>query len=64
MNFLRSAAFNAYFFGVTFILTLVPASIVRFVAPGRVLDVARLWARLILGGLRVICGIRLEVHGV
>jgi 1-acyl-sn-glycerol-3-phosphate acyltransferase len=63
MNFLRSAVFNAFFFSVTFVLTLVPASIARFVAPDRMLDVARLWARLVLGGLRVICGIRLEVHG-
>jgi 1-acyl-sn-glycerol-3-phosphate acyltransferase len=63
MSIVRSALFNVYFFTVTFLLTLVPATLVRFAAPHRVLDVARLWARVVIGGLRVICGIRFEVHG-
>ncbi len=64
MTFLRSALFNAFFFMVTFVMTLVPGTIVRFVAPHRVLDVARAWARMVLWALRVICGIRLEVSGL
>jgi 1-acyl-sn-glycerol-3-phosphate acyltransferase len=64
MSFLRSALFNVFFFAVTFLLTLVPATFVRFAAPHRVLDVARLWARIVVGGLRLICGIRLQVYGL
>ncbi len=47
-------------------MTLVPATVVRFVAPHRILDVARLWARImvVITGLRIICGIRLEVSGL
>ena len=64
MNFLRSALFNIFFFVVTFLMTLIPGTIARFAAPHRVLDVARLWARIILWALRVICRIRLEVSGL
>lgn len=62
MMILRSVLFNVFFFGTTFLLTLF-GTIVRFVAPHRVLDVARLWAFTILAGLRAICGIRLQVFG-
>ncbi len=64
MTFLRSALFNLFFFVVTFLLTLVPATLARLLAPDRVLDVARLWARVMLWGLRTICGIRLRVSGL
>jgi 1-acyl-sn-glycerol-3-phosphate acyltransferase len=64
MSLLRSALFNVFFFVVTLLLTLVPASVVRFLAPGRVLDVARLWARVMLWGLGAICGIRVHVYGL
>ena len=64
MTLLRSALFNLFFFAVTFAMTLALATPVRFVAPHRMLDVARLWARLMVRGLRVICGIRLEVTGL
>jgi 1-acyl-sn-glycerol-3-phosphate acyltransferase len=63
MTFLRSALFNLYFFAVTFVLTLTVATPVRLLAPHRVLDVAAMWARTVLWGLRVICGIRLCVSG-
>jgi 1-acyl-sn-glycerol-3-phosphate acyltransferase len=63
MILLRSAAFSLYFFGMTLMMTLLLATPVRFAAPGRVLDVARLWARVMLWGLRTICGIRLHVSG-
>jgi 1-acyl-sn-glycerol-3-phosphate acyltransferase len=62
MSLLRSALFNVFFFGVTFVLTLFGTA-VRIVTPERALDVARLWSRVVLGGLRVICGIRLQVFG-
>jgi 1-acyl-sn-glycerol-3-phosphate acyltransferase len=62
MSFIRSALFNVFFFVATFLLTL-PGTVARFVAPHRALDVARLWARVAVGGLRVICGIRLVVIG-
>ncbi len=62
MTVLRSALFNAYFFGLTFVLTLTGTVLVR-VAPGRNLVVPMLWARLVLAGARIICGIRVEVSG-
>jgi 1-acyl-sn-glycerol-3-phosphate acyltransferase len=63
MTILRSGLFNAVFFLVSFVMTLV-ASITRVVAPQRVLDVAMLWARILVVAVRVICGIRLQVSGL
>jgi len=63
MIILRSALFNAVFFGVTFGLTLA-ATAVRLVSPERVLDVAMLWGRLLVAAARIICGIRLDVTGL
>lgn len=63
MTFLRSALFNMFFFVGTFLMTLLLATPVRLVAPSRVLDVACLWARVMLWALRAICGIRLQVFG-
>jgi len=63
MTLLRSALFNLFFFGVTFVMTILLATPVRLAAPQRVLDVAMLWARIMLWALRVICGIRLRVSG-
>jgi 1-acyl-sn-glycerol-3-phosphate acyltransferase len=63
MTILRSALFNAVFFLVSFVMTLV-ASVTRVVAPQRVLDVAMLWARILVVAVRVICGIRLQVSGL
>jgi len=62
MSVLRSALFNLYFFGMTTVLTLA-GTVQAFVAPERSLRVAVLWARLVVAGARVICGIRLEVSG-
>jgi 1-acyl-sn-glycerol-3-phosphate acyltransferase len=62
MNLLRSILFNLFFFAATFLLTLYGTA-VRFIAPHRMLDVAMLWARVVIHGLRVICGIRLQVFG-
>jgi 1-acyl-sn-glycerol-3-phosphate acyltransferase len=63
MTVLRSALFNMVFFALTFTMTLL-ASMVRIVAPNRVLDVAMLWGRFLLVAVRLICGIRLEVSGL
>jgi 1-acyl-sn-glycerol-3-phosphate acyltransferase len=62
MTLLRSTLFNVYFFGLTFVLTLAGTAQGWF-APQRSLLVAELWARLVVRGARVICGIRLEVSG-
>ncbi|MBS0558979.1 MAG: 1-acyl-sn-glycerol-3-phosphate acyltransferase [Proteobacteria bacterium] len=62
MTFLRSVAFNAWFFGVTLLLSL-GGSVVSFFAPQTTLGLGILWARLLRGGLRVICGIRVRVVG-
>lgn len=62
MGILRSALFNVYFFAVTFLLSL-PGVVVRQMAPDRALDLAMLWARVVVRGLRVICGIDVRVFG-
>lgn len=59
---LRSALFNAWFFGVTFVLGLGGIA-VRWIAPLRALDYAKFWVRSVLAGARVICGIRVAVTG-
>jgi 1-acyl-sn-glycerol-3-phosphate acyltransferase len=62
MIVLRSALFNLVFFGATLSLTLY-GTVIRFVAPHRVLGLAMFWARLIVASARLICGIRVEVLG-
>jgi 1-acyl-sn-glycerol-3-phosphate acyltransferase len=66
MIWLRSALFNAWFYGITTVLAL--SSLVPRVAtldrPARwPLAMARVWARCVLAGLRVLCGIRWTVTG-
>jgi len=63
IGFLRSLAFNAWFYGLTFVLAFVGIG-VRIFTPQRVGDFARFWIRLVLGGLRVLCGIYPEVSGM
>jgi 1-acyl-sn-glycerol-3-phosphate acyltransferase len=63
MIVLRSILFNAVFFAVSFAMTLL-ASLVRIVAPGHVIGVAMLWARILVAAVRIICGIRLDVSGL
>ena len=48
MTLLRSALFNLFFFAMTFVMTVALATPVRFAAPHRMLDVARLWARIMV----------------
>jgi 1-acyl-sn-glycerol-3-phosphate acyltransferase len=62
MTFLRSALFNVAFFSATFFLCLY-GTVLRILAPHRVLQLAMLWARLIVALVRVICGIRVKVTG-
>ena len=64
MTLLRSAVFNLFFFVVTFLMVVILATPVRLMAPHRVLDLARLWARIMLRAVRLICGIRLHVTGL
>jgi 1-acyl-sn-glycerol-3-phosphate acyltransferase len=63
MIILRSALFNIVFFVISFVLT-VTATLVRFVAPRYVVNVATLWARALVASVRIICGIRLDVRGL
>jgi len=62
MTLLRSGLFNLYFFALTFVLCLVGTG-VRFIAPAHILVIPRFWARCLLAGARVICGIRFIVTG-
>lgn len=62
MIWVRSAVYNVWFVGATIVLGLFGIGI-RFLAPGRSLWLAQLWSRTLLGGARVICGIRTEVIG-
>ena len=63
MTLLRSALFNAWFFSVTLVLSLAGV-VVRVLAPDRALALAQTWARTVLAGARVICGIRVRVTGL
>lgn len=62
MTLLRSALFNLFFFGVTALL-LPAAFAVRYAVPANALTIPMLWARVVLGGLRIICGISTDVRG-
>ena len=62
MTWVRSALFNVWFFGATLLYGLVGVG-VRVWAPHRALGLAQGWSRTVLGGARVICGIRIAVTG-
>ena len=62
MIFLRSLAFNLYFYSLTFVLSIVGIG-VRIFAPARTADFARFWIRLVLRAAERICGITLELSG-
>lgn len=63
MIVLRSALFNAWFFGTTALLGAV-GIFVRAGLPSRTLGLARLWARTVLFGARWICGIDVDITGL
>ncbi|HTR17075.1 MAG TPA: lysophospholipid acyltransferase family protein [Acetobacteraceae bacterium] len=62
MILLRASLFNLYFYLLTFVLGLAGIA-VRLFARDHALDFARFWVRLVLAGLRCICGIRVVVLG-
>ena len=63
MTLVRSAVFNAFFFLVSFVMTLL-ASLMRLLSPDHVLAVAMLWARTLVAAVRIVCGMRLDVTGL
>jgi 1-acyl-sn-glycerol-3-phosphate acyltransferase len=62
MMLLRSAVFNLWFFGLTTVMALAALPLRAF-APQRAIPYARAWIRLVLAGLRILCGISYEVIG-
>lgn len=62
MILLRSALFNAWFFGATAVLGFIGV-FVRWLAPDRALPLAQFWARTVIAGARAICRIHVEVTG-
>jgi 1-acyl-sn-glycerol-3-phosphate acyltransferase len=62
MTVLRSVLFNLYFFTLTFVLA-VGGIFIRLFAPERTLEYARFWVRLVMAGLRRICGVYLVLIG-
>jgi 1-acyl-sn-glycerol-3-phosphate acyltransferase len=63
MIVLRSAIFNLVFFAVTFALSVI-GTVFRFTGRQYILNVAMLWARIMVAAARIICGIRLNVIGL
>jgi 1-acyl-sn-glycerol-3-phosphate acyltransferase len=63
MIWVRSAIYNVWFVGATIVLGLFGIGL-RAVAPHRALWLARVWARALLGGAQLICGIRTRVTGL
>jgi 1-acyl-sn-glycerol-3-phosphate acyltransferase len=62
VNGARSALFYVWLFGVIIVMAVLCAPVLLMPRP--VLTAAqRLFARLVLGGLRVLCGVRVEVRG-
>lgn len=62
MTLLRSALFNLFFFVATAVIAILVLPLLAL--PRRaLLTPMRLWARLVVAALRVICGIRLRVTG-
>jgi len=62
MDWVRSAAFNAWLTGATFVLGLIGIPL-RWLIPGGALRLAQVWAGVVLAGARVLCGVRVEVTG-
>jgi len=63
MTALRSLAFNLWFFGLTIVMAAIALPL-RAIGPRAVTPYAHLWVRLVLGGLRLICGISYRVTGL
>jgi 1-acyl-sn-glycerol-3-phosphate acyltransferase len=63
MTWLRSAAFNLWFYGVTVLLAIASPA-VRLFAPRHAIGYARAWVRVGLAALRPLCGITWSVSGL
>jgi 1-acyl-sn-glycerol-3-phosphate acyltransferase len=63
MQALRSAIYAMYFYLVTLAFGLAGMA-VRRIAPDAALAFAQAWVRVLLAGLRPLCGIRIEVSGL
>ena len=62
MTFLRSALFNAVFFGTTFALSVYGIGLLIF-APHRLAGLGTFWARLEMAALRICCNIEISLTG-
>jgi 1-acyl-sn-glycerol-3-phosphate acyltransferase len=62
MIWLRSAVFNLWFYGATVVFAVASLA-VRLGPASLTLRLTRTWARTVLGGLRPICGITVEITG-
>jgi 1-acyl-sn-glycerol-3-phosphate acyltransferase len=62
MIWLRSLLFNIWFYGLTAAFAIGGIGL-RLLARRRAVGYARVWARLVLAGLRPVCGITWEVSG-
>jgi 1-acyl-sn-glycerol-3-phosphate acyltransferase len=63
MTFLRSTLFNALFLGGTAVTVVLGLALLPL-PPAVMIVYIRGWARLVVGTLRVVCGIRLKVTGM
>ena len=59
---LRSALFNAFFFGFTALIAVLAVPLL-LLPPAALRHTSRLWARGVLGGLRLLAGVRLRIEG-
>lgn len=62
MTFVRACIFNLYFFVLTLVMGIAALPIRAFI-PSCALSYAQAWTRLTIRGLKLICGIRVVVHG-
>ena len=62
MIFIRSALFNIWFYG-TISLFILAACVMALISKPLASPIARSWSRSNVAMLRLICGIRIEVHG-
>jgi len=62
MIWLRSALFNVFFFAISAVICVL-GYLLCLARPQATILVPMVWARIVLAGLRLICGIRLELEG-
>lgn len=64
MTLLRSLLFNIGFFALTALISVLAVPLLLMAPPSALQAVMRLWARLVIGLLRILCGVRLELRGM